>query len=74
MYSHNFSWEEHIKTFSVVLKDFILIHSGEVEGSIMLTDSGKLKTKIGDDVKRDSMQNDTCVIFVCFCARKTKKL
>ena len=55
-------------------KDFILIHSGEVEGSIMLTDSGKLKTKIGDDVKRDSMQNDTCVIFVCFSARKTKKL
>ena len=34
----------------------------EVEGSIMLTDSGKLKTQIGGEVKQVHMQNDTCMI------------
>ena len=34
----------------------------EVEGSIMLTDSGILKTQIGGEVRRVHMQNDTCVI------------
>ena len=34
----------------------------EVEGSIMLTNSGKLKTQIGGEVKQVRMQNDTCMI------------